>query len=127
MPSDTTYTLDIPEFLRRDRRDPFPYDNKPISQWPVIPVPTAQRAPAWHLTPDAARPIERRPLSGMARDTAAFQLVKAIKDGHNTFGKLRKHCAALVPALTDAQIRSAIRRALYLHKVELRGRTYSVI
>lgn len=127
MPNDPAYTLEIPDFLKRSNRDIFDYENTPISQWPVIPLPSAQRSPAWRTGPDAVQQVSRRPLSGMARDTAAFQVIAAIKDGHNTFGKLRKHCGAFKPALGDPQIRSAIRRALYLHKVELHGRTYAAV
>lgn len=99
----------IPAFLRR-ARDPAA---KPA------PLP-AKRELVMPLHPA----IDRRPLRGSARDRAALEMVKAIGDGVSTFGKLRK---IFETRFDDKQLKSALRRALRWHKIELVGRTYSKV
>lgn len=141
---DAPYTLDIPAFLRRKTE---PYHDKPISEWPIIPAPvkyagfnpsyttpSAQPAPpssshpsriadnssAIPTVPQSPPAIKRRPLRGAVRDQFALAIATAIKNGADTFQALRK----AFPQHDGRTIRSALRRALAMHLVELDGRRY---
>lgn len=102
--------LTIPAFLRREPDTP---EQARARAQAIATAPSLNTREPLRIAPDA-KPINRRPLRGAAREAAALQIAAHIKAGHVTIQRLRK-----ITGLPATTIRSAIRRAVRLHLVEL--------
>lgn len=81
---------------------------------------TRQAKPRWKMpTGDMKRLREKRDATVLKEDTRP-RVLRAIRDGADTFGKIRK----AVPDTPDTILRSAIRYQLKLHAIRQEGKRY---
>lgn len=106
-------TLNIPDFLNRALDTPERATERAALSVNAKPLSTLSPQPRVALDRPLSH-INRRPLRGAERDSVALLVIRAIKNGHVTVQRLRKHCQLDTPKL-----RSALRRAIALGLVEL--------